>query len=198
MPGFRGALVRPTDLILFRNCIATEPARWRHSCGVRVAVQPGLKGLPDLPKLDLFAVGKELHSCGDRVYVLSPADKDKVLYVSPRDGERNVHGNASFEPAFFERALSEAAAAGAGLALLHSHPLGEGWQGMSPDDVKAKRGNAGARFGSDTLAHCGNDARRRRCLEWPLLDQNRAPDLCPAQFRNGPHRGRSSHRALHG
>jgi hypothetical protein len=42
--------------------------------------------------------------------------------ILPQNGERNVHGNASFEPAFFERALSEAAASGAGLALMHSHP----------------------------------------------------------------------------
>ena len=68
--------------------------------------------------------------------------------ILPRNGERNVHGNASFEPAFFERALSEAAASGAGLALMHSHPLGVGWQGMSLDDVKAERGNAGAVLGA--------------------------------------------------
>ena len=68
--------------------------------------------------------------------------------ILPQNGERNVHGNASFEPAFFERALSEAAASGAGLALMHSHPLGVGWQGMSLDDVKAERGNAGAVLGA--------------------------------------------------
>jgi hypothetical protein len=28
--------------------------------------------------------------------------------VLPRDGERRVHGNASFMPAYFERAVSEA------------------------------------------------------------------------------------------
>ncbi|HUZ96440.1 MAG TPA: ThiF family adenylyltransferase [Edaphobacter sp.] len=68
--------------------------------------------------------------------------------VLPRQGDRNVHGNASFEPPFFERALSEAAEAGVGLALMHSHPLGTGWQGMSRDDVRAEQGNAGAVLGA--------------------------------------------------
>jgi molybdopterin/thiamine biosynthesis adenylyltransferase len=66
----------------------------------------------------------------------------------PRDGERHVHGNASFEPAFLERAMMEAASNGAGLALLHSHPLGRGAQGLSRDDTVAEQGNAGAVFGA--------------------------------------------------
>ena len=68
--------------------------------------------------------------------------------ILPMEGDRNVHGNASFEPAYFERALSEAAAAGAGLALLHSHPHGQKWQGMSSDDIAAEQGNAGAVLGA--------------------------------------------------
>lgn len=75
--------------------------------------------------------------------------------IMPLEGERNVHGNVSFEPAYFERAVSEAAAQGAGLALLHSHPLGRDWQGMSPDDVRAERGNAGAVFGATRLPFVG-------------------------------------------
>jgi molybdopterin/thiamine biosynthesis adenylyltransferase len=68
--------------------------------------------------------------------------------ILPRDGERNVHGNASFEPAFLERAMAEAAAADAGLALLHSHPLARGWQHLSKDDVFAEQSNAGAVYGA--------------------------------------------------
>jgi molybdopterin/thiamine biosynthesis adenylyltransferase len=68
--------------------------------------------------------------------------------ILPRKGERNVHGNASFESLFLERAMAEAASSDAGLALLHSHPMGRGWQGMSRDDVVAEQSNAGAVFGA--------------------------------------------------
>ena len=63
--------------------------------------------------------------------------------ILPANGERALHGNASFNASFFERALFEAVSAGAGLALLHSHPF-PGWQDMSRDDVKAEELHAGA------------------------------------------------------
>ena len=75
--------------------------------------------------------------------------------ILPAQGECNVHGNASFEPGYFERALTEAAAAGAGLALLHSHPRGRGWQGMSEDDVAAEQGHAAAVQGATGLPFVG-------------------------------------------
>jgi molybdopterin-synthase adenylyltransferase len=68
--------------------------------------------------------------------------------ILPREEERNVHGDASFEPIFLERAMAEAADGDAGLALLHSHPLGRGWQGLSKPDVFAEQNNAGAVYGA--------------------------------------------------
>ncbi|MBA4385352.1 MAG: hypothetical protein C0410_11500, partial [Anaerolinea sp.] len=75
--------------------------------------------------------------------------------ILPGKGDHNVHGNASFKPEYFERALTTAAKARAGLALLHSHPCGRGWQGMSDDDVNAEHGNASAVFGATRLPFVG-------------------------------------------
>ena len=74
--------------------------------------------------------------------------------ILPQDGERRVHGNASFLPHYFERAVSEAVQANAGLAFLHSHPC-PGWQEMSNDDVNAERNNAGAAKGATGLPLVG-------------------------------------------
>lgn len=61
--------------------------------------------------------------------------------ILPLEGERRVHGNASFKAQYFERALGEAIKANTGLAFMHSHPA-RGWQGMSQDDVVAEQGHA--------------------------------------------------------
>lgn len=58
--------------------------------------------------------------------------------ILPQNGERRVHGNASFEPEYALRAAKEAATNGQGLAFMHSHPGGTGWQGLNEVDRKAE------------------------------------------------------------
>ena len=74
--------------------------------------------------------------------------------VLPQNGERRVHGNASFLPQYFQRAIGAALAAKAGLAFLHSHPAPK-WQDMSPDDVQAEQGHAAATKGATGLPLVG-------------------------------------------
>lgn len=62
--------------------------------------------------------------------------------VMPQEGERHVHGTASFESAYFLRAAEVARASGAGLAFLHSHPNGRSWQWMSEPDIKTETSHA--------------------------------------------------------
>ena len=75
--------------------------------------------------------------------------------VLPIDGERSVHGNASFVSGYLERALGIAAVHNAGLALLHSHPDGYGWQGMSRDDVETEQGIAASVWAATELPLVG-------------------------------------------
>ena len=72
----------------------------------------------------------------------------------PRNGERLVHGNASFLPPYLERAIDEALKENCGIAFLHSHP-GPGWQGMSQDDINAEAGLAGKVFAVTELPLVG-------------------------------------------
>lgn len=56
----------------------------------------------------------------------------------PQEGERLLHGNASFQPNYLARVIRTARQEQAGVAFMHSHP-GPGWQGMSTADVAAER-----------------------------------------------------------
>jgi hypothetical protein len=75
--------------------------------------------------------------------------------VLPNEGERQVHGNASFNSQYFERALRMASELEGGVALLHSHPGGIGWQDMSYIDVAAEQGHAAAVKGATSLPLVG-------------------------------------------
>ncbi|MGC9995895.1 MAG: ThiF family adenylyltransferase [Terriglobia bacterium] len=75
--------------------------------------------------------------------------------VLPGNGDRNVHDNASLEPVFLQRALAEATSEEAGLALMHSHPHGIKWQGMSFDDIDTEQGLAPAVFGATRMPFVG-------------------------------------------
>ena len=58
--------------------------------------------------------------------------------ILPEEGERILHGNASFQPSYVGRVIQLARRKEAGLAFMHSHP-GPGWQGMSAADIEAER-----------------------------------------------------------
>jgi molybdopterin/thiamine biosynthesis adenylyltransferase len=74
--------------------------------------------------------------------------------ILPGDGDRLVHGNAAFTPKYLERVIDWAIAAGAGIALLHSHPA-PGWQAMSTDDIAAEKSIAGSAFAATGLPLIG-------------------------------------------
>ncbi len=56
----------------------------------------------------------------------------------PELGDRNVHGNVSFNPDYFDKVTSYALQNNFGICFIHSHPF-SGWQGMSHDDIEAEK-----------------------------------------------------------
>ena len=104
--------------------------------------------------------------------------------ILPKKGERLLHGNASFEPAYLARAMKIARDKKAGLAFMHSHPS-DGWQGMSATDVEAERDVLAYPAGGDQLAVGGIDHRNRRLLECAFLGE-RGRANAPPLVREGP------------
>lgn len=62
--------------------------------------------------------------------------------VLPLPGDRQVHGNVSFQSQYFLRACNVAADLGGGVALIHSHPGARSWPKLSSDDFNAEAGHA--------------------------------------------------------
>ena len=58
--------------------------------------------------------------------------------ISPLTGETTVHGNVSFTGNYVLRACSIGIQCKGGIAILHSHPNGSGWQMMSRHDEDAE------------------------------------------------------------
>ena len=58
--------------------------------------------------------------------------------IPPLDGERELHGNVSFDASYLTRAAKIARRHKAGLAFMHNH-LTPGWHDMSAPDVAAER-----------------------------------------------------------
>lgn len=97
----------------------------------------------------------------------------------PERGERNLHGNASFNGGYLARVTREAVRRGEGLAFMHSHPS-KGWQGMSAPDVEAERDRiadtaratgrplVGMTVGTDGhwSARIWTEERRRKVRHW--------------------------------
>lgn len=80
----------------------------------------------------------------DLIFALwTPSQGDKRLTalvhtpVFPEKGDRQRHGNASFNQQYFERVCKLAMDKRCGISFMHSHPF-PGWQGMSDDDVIAE------------------------------------------------------------
>ncbi len=59
--------------------------------------------------------------------------------IFPAGEDRTRHGNVSALPRFVDRAKETARVRGAGLAMIHTHPFGKGWQGLSGPDLHYER-----------------------------------------------------------
>jgi len=58
--------------------------------------------------------------------------------ILPETGDRNLHGNVSFNSSFFDRVTQMALKENCGICFIHSHPF-DGWQSMSSDDIKTEK-----------------------------------------------------------
>ncbi len=99
---------------------------------------------------DLFRSDEQEDLCFAVWYPSNGTNRKSALIhkiILPQEGDREIHGNVSFNAQYFDRALTIARRAGGGLAFLHSHPF-PGWQGMSKDDIIAETRLAPTVFGA--------------------------------------------------
>jgi len=75
------------------------------------------------------------------LYKLGTSENKTIGLISeiilPEKGERNVHGNVSFNHNYFDRVIQIALKSGKGIVFIHSHPS-KGWQSMSKDDIETE------------------------------------------------------------
>lgn len=102
----------------------------RYSVAMTASVEKELLGhlVRDDGQEDVLIATYVLSTGNDR----TTAVLRSVIY--PGKGERLVHRNASFTSSYVLRAATEARDLGGGIVLLHSHPNGSGWQGLSAMD----------------------------------------------------------------
>ena len=89
--------------------------------------------------------------------------------IPPIAGDRNLHGNASFEATYLSRATRMAIDRKAGLAFMHNH-FTPGWQDMSEPDIVAERDRISPAARATDLPLVGTDTRYRQKLECSILD----------------------------
>ena len=95
MPGYRlsvGPIHNGGRLVLVPNRVTTEPTRWRHSGCIQVTVQYGPKRLSGFPKFDLFAIGRELCSRSNGVYVHHTESSGRRVHDHLLTQGRNLDG----------------------------------------------------------------------------------------------------------
>jgi hypothetical protein len=105
--------------------------------------------------------------------------------ITPKRGERHVHGNASIEGDYVLRAAAIAHQRGDGLVLCHSHPGSRGWQRMSGPDYDAEHSYANlAReltgFPLVGMTYAGHD-QGWSARHW---DRGTGPDVAPSHCNN--------------
>jgi molybdopterin-synthase adenylyltransferase len=92
------------------------------------------------------------------LYIPSTGEKRETILINelimPMDGDRQIHGNVSFNELYFKRVCAIAMEKSMGVCFLHSHPF-PGWQGMSSDDVIAETKLAPTVFGLTHLPLVG-------------------------------------------